>query len=120
MAELFTYLMRLLLVSSGAEMTTARWCLHLVDLQHDLCKSCIGLKEKLLSSFQWTIDDLLSKCGDGSKWDLLMVAWDFELEFGVQQKLRSTAYCCIPSLAYEQSRAPAPRPSTEQARSARH
>jgi hypothetical protein len=75
-------------------------------------------KGKIVVTF--SMDDLLSKCGDGSKWDLLMVAWDFELEFGVLQKLRSTANCFIPSLAYVQSRAPAPHPSTEQARSARH
>ena len=80
-------------------------------------------KGKIVVTF--SMDDLLSKCGDGLKWDLLMVAWDVELELGVLQQLRSAANCLIPAVAYEHLRVtdaqqPQVQAGSNMPRSARH
>ncbi len=64
-------------------------------------------KGKIVVTF--SVDELLKKAGDGSKWDLLLVGWEVEEECDVMMQLRS-AKCFIPALAHQQF--PAHRPTS--------
>lgn len=59
----------------------------------------------------FNVEDLLACAGDGSTWDLLLVAWELEIDCNVLDHLRSTRCCFMPALAYMQSNACQPPPS---------
>lgn len=49
----------------------------------------------------FSVEDLIARAGDGSKWDLLLVGWEAEGESDVLALLRA-AKCFIPALAHQQ------------------
>jgi hypothetical protein len=59
----------------------------------------------------FNVEDLLKCAGDGSTWDLLLVAWEVETECNALDHLRTNSRCFMPALAYLQSNACPPPPS---------
>jgi hypothetical protein len=50
----------------------------------------------------FSVEDMMAKAGNGSKWDLLLVGWEMELEHDVLLSLRASTRCLVPALAHQQ------------------